>query len=206
MPEDHTDRKQWVLLEESIKACKQCGLCETRRNVVIGRGECTASILMIGEGPGENEDRQGLPFVGQAGKLLDSALKGLRFAPDSYYIANIVKCRPPQNRAPTDEEAEVCLPFLRQQLRLIKPKIIVCLGGVAVRHIIGKDFKITRIRGEWIDRKGWWIMPTFHPAALLRDEDKKIDMWQDLKKVCQKYNELKSDLKLDEDRRNSMAD
>ena len=192
MPEDNAGHNQWVLLEESIKNCKHCGLYETRRNVVIGRGENTASILMIGEGPGENEDRQGLPFVGQAGKMLDSALKGLRFEPDSYYIANIVKCRPPQNRAPSDEEAEACLPFLRQQLRLINPKIIVCLGGVAVRYIIGKDFKITRIRGEWIDRKGWWIMPTFHPAALLRDEDKKIDMWQDLKKVYQKYNELKT--------------
>ena len=192
MSENYGEKKaSWDSLKGEIVACKQCRLSETRRNVVIGRGSEAADILMIGEGPGENEDKQGLPFVGQAGKLLDLALVGLRFDPDSYYIANVVKCRPPQNRAPMDDEADCCLPFLRQQLRLLQPKIIVCLGGVAVRYIIGKEYKITRIRGEWIERKGWWIMPTFHPAALLRDEDKKQDMWNDLKKVRSKVYEIR---------------
>ena len=150
---------------------------------MIGRGNRGAPILLIGEGPGESEDLQGLPFVGRAGKLLDLALCGLMFPEGSYYIANIVKCRPPGNRAPTDDEAEKCLPYLRRQTMLISPKIIICLGAVALRHIIGREHKITQIRGQWFERKGLSIMPTFHPAALLRDDSKKVLMWQDLKKA-----------------------
>lgn len=179
----------WDNLYTEIGACRLCPLCETRTNAVVGRGCAAAPVLFIGEGPGESEDLQGLPFVGRAGKLLDYALTGLAYPEDSYYIANIVKCRPPGNRAPTDEEAEKCLPFLRSQTRLIGPKILVCLGAVAVRHIIGREYKITQIRGDWIERKGLKIMPTFHPAALLRDENKKAAMWLDLKKVRRRLDE-----------------
>jgi len=145
---------------------------------------------MIGEGPGEQEDLQGLPFVGPAGKLLDLLLKAQMIKEDQYYIANIVKCRPPGNRVPTDEEAEKCLPFLRNQVYLVKPKIIVCLGATAMKYVVDKNARITQIRGQWIERKGYWIMPTFHPAALLRDESKKVLMWEDIKKVKQRMDYL----------------
>jgi DNA polymerase len=176
---------EWRQLTDEIAHCRACGLCESRRNAVVGRGSLAASVLFVGEGPGENEDIEGLPFVGKAGKLLDLALEGLAYDPASYYIANVVKCRPPSNRAPGDDEASACLPFLRRQLRLINPRIIVCLGAVAMRHIVGKEFKITKIRGGWIERGRWLIMPTFHPAALLRDVNKKAPFWQDLKNVKQ---------------------
>ena len=182
----------WDKLNEDINACKRCALCETRTNVVIGRGCKDAEILFVGEGPGEKEDEQGLPFVGRAGQLLDLALYGLMFPEDSYYIANIVKCRPPNNRAPSDDEADTCLPYLRRQTRLLNPKIIVCLGAVAVRYIVGREHKITQIRGQWFERKGLSIMPTFHPAALLRDDNKKPLMWQDMKKALSRYGEIKS--------------
>jgi len=122
--------------------------------------------------------------------LLDILLDALMIKKEDYYIGNIVKCRPPGNRVPFDEEAEKCLPFLRNQVALIRPKIIVCLGSTAMKYIIDKNAKITQIRGNWIERKGYWIMPTFHPAALLRDESKKILMWEDFKKVKQKMEEL----------------
>ena len=181
----------WHVLTEDINGCRLCGLCEARTNAVVGRGCQSANVLFIGEGPGEDEDLQGLPFVGRAGKLLDFALGGLMYPEDLYYIANIVKCRPPKNRAPTDDEAALCLPYLRRQTRLISPKIIVCLGAVAMRHIIGREHKITQIRGEWIERKGLYIMPTFHPAALLRDDNKKPLMWRDLKAVRRKAEEYR---------------
>jgi DNA polymerase len=176
---------EWGRLADEMNRCRACGLCESRHNVVVGRGSLAASVLLIGEGPGENEDLQGLPFVGRAGKLLDLALEGLQFDPATYYIANIVKCRPPGNRAPSDDEAAACLPYLRKQVRLINPRILVCLGAVAMRHIVGKEYRITKIRGEWIQRGRWMIMPTFHPAALLRDDSKKGPFWHDLKKVRQ---------------------
>jgi len=180
--------------EELIRECNNCRKCElsnTRTNVVIGRGNTRATVLLVGEGPGEQEDKQGLPFVGPAGKLLDLLLSALMFKEEDYYIANIVKCRPPNNRVPFDEEAEACLDYLRNQLLLIRPKIIVCLGATAARHIIDRDIKITQIRGQWVEKKGFWIMPTFHPAALLRDQSKKILMWEDFRKVRQKLNEIK---------------
>ncbi|MDR1438814.1 MAG: uracil-DNA glycosylase [Clostridiales bacterium] len=173
-----------------MNECRACGLCEGRRNVVVGRGSLSAGVLFIGEGPGENEDAQGLPFVGRAGKLLDLALEGLEFGPDAYYIANVVKCRPPGNRVPSDDEAAACLPFLRRQVRLISPAILVCLGAVAMRHIIGKEHRITKIRGEWVERGKWLIMPTFHPAALLRDDSKKAPFWHDLKTVRQRAEQI----------------
>jgi uracil-DNA glycosylase len=181
---------EWSQLENNCKSCLNCSLGQQRTNVVIGRGSKHAKILFIGEGPGEQEDLQGQPFVGPSGRLLDLALDALMFDENDYYIANIVKCRPPSNRVPTDEEAERCLPFIRLQTKLLKPKIIVCLGSVAMKHIIDKNAKITQIRGIWIERKGYLIMPTFHPAALLRDESKKELMFTDIKNVKQKLCEV----------------
>lgn len=181
---------QWDELEKECKACMKCGLGKTRTNIVIERGSRTASLMFIGEGPGEQEDRQGKPFVGAAGQLLDLLLSALKFKEDEYYICNIVKCRPPANRIPTDEEAESCLPLLRNQVSLIKPRIIVCLGATAMKYVIDKNSKISNIRGQWIERKGYWIMPTFHPAALLRDPSKKALLFEDIKSVRLKLDKL----------------
>ena len=181
---------EWDELINECEKCKKCNLSSTRKNVVIGRGNINAPIMLVGEGPGEQEDLKGLPFVGAAGELLDLLLDALEISDKEYYIANIVKCRPPANRIPTDEEASACLSFLRNQVYLIKPKIIVCMGSTAFRHIGDKNAKISQVRGEWIERKGYWIMPTFHPAALLRDEEKKILVWEDFKKVKKRLGEV----------------
>lgn len=178
----------WEELINDCTKCEKCRLGSTRNNIVIGRGNINAPILLVGEGPGEQEDIQGEPFVGPAGKLLDLLIDALMFEKDQYYIANIVKCRPPGNRVPNDDEAQMCLQYLRRQFSLIKPKIIVCLGATAMKYIIDKDAKITNIRGHWVERKGFYIMPTFHPAALLRDQSKKILMWEDFKKVKQRLD------------------
>ncbi len=180
----------WEELEKECSNCKRCGLGSTRTNIVIGRGNPNSKLMMIGEGPGEQEDLQGLPFVGAAGKLLDLLLEALMIKDSEFYIANIVKCRPPGNRVPLDEEAEKCIPFLRNQVAIIKPKIIVCLGATSMKYIVDREARISKIRGQWIERKGCWIMPTFHPAALLRDESKKILMWQDFIKVRSKLEDL----------------
>jgi len=180
----------WEKLIKECTECRKCELAKTRTNVVIGRGNINAPLMFIGEGPGEREDREGLPFVGAAGKLLDLLLDALLIGEEDYYIANVVKCRPPQNRIPHEEEAKNCLPYLREQVKLVKPKIIVCLGSTAVRYIVDKESKITQIRGNWIERNGFYIMPTFHPAALLRDESKKILMWSDIQKVKERLDEV----------------
>lgn len=181
---------EWSEFEKYCLSCTRCNLSQSRRNVVIGRGNKSAKLMLIGEGPGENEDIQGLPFVGQAGKLLDNLMNALEFNEDEYYIANIVKCRPPKNRVPSESEANACLEFLRYQVSFIKPKIIVCLGSTAMKYVIDKDAKITNIRGTWIEKKGFSFMPTFHPAALLRDESKKELLWNDMKKVKHKYSTI----------------
>ena len=174
----------WEEFENTARQCKACGLCEGRLTVVIGRGSRnTGRILFVGEGPGENEDKQGVPFVGQAGRLLDLALEALEFSRDDYYIANIVKCRPPQNRNPSLEECEACLPLLRQQYRLLKPKIVVALGAVAANNLIDKNKTITSMRGQWFDKGGILFTSTYHPAALTRDSSKKPDFYYDLKQV-----------------------
>jgi DNA polymerase len=174
----------------ACKSCQSCELGKNRTNIVVGRGNINAPIMFIGEGPGEQEDLQGQPFVGPAGKLLDVLLDALMFKPDDYYIANIVKCRPPNNRVPNDVEAEKCLPYLRNQVALIRPRIIVCLGSTAAKYVISKDIKITHIRGQWFEQKGYWIMPTFHPAALLRDASKKALLFRDIKEVKIKLNSI----------------
>lgn len=187
--EINTFENEWQKLEASLKGCTQCGLARSRTNVVSGRGSITAPVLFVGEGPGEQEDLQGLPFVGPAGKLLNLVLDALMFREGDFYIANIVKCRPPGNREPSDEETAACMPFLRTQFKLLNPKILVCLGATAAKNIIDKGIKITSARGRWIERKDLWIMPTFHPAALLRDEGKKIQFYMDLKEVRRKMLE-----------------
>lgn len=173
----------WEELENSIKECNKCKLCNGRKNIVFGQGNKNADIMFIGEGPGADEDIQGLPFVGKAGKLMNKAFEGLGINRDNVYIANIVKCRPPSNRVPEDDEATACLDYLRNQVILVKPKIIVLLGSTALKNILGKEYSITASRGKWIEQKGIMYMPTWHPAALLRDENKKIEFWKDLKKV-----------------------
>ena len=178
----------WEELEEKIKDCKKCKLCENRTNIVFGTGNKNASIMLIGEGPGADEDEQGKPFVGKAGQLMNKAFEGLGVNRDDLYIANIVKCRPPSNRVPEEDEAQACLDYLRNQVLLVKPKIIVLLGSTALKNILGKEYSITSARGKWIEKKGIMYMPTWHPAALLRDENKKIEFWKDLKEVFEKMN------------------
>lgn len=180
----------WEELEESIENCNKCKLCKTRQNIVFGTGKKDADIMLIGEGPGGDEDRQGIPFVGKAGQLMNKAFEALDINRKEVYITNIVKCRPPQNRVPDRIEANACMDYLRSQVILIKPKIIVLLGSTALKNILGQEHSITKERGKWIENKGIWYMPTFHPAALLRDDNKKIDFWRDLKQVKQKLNEI----------------
>ena len=173
----------WEELEAECNNCKKCKLCKGRNNVVIGTGNKTADLMFIGEGPGADEDAQGIPFVGKAGKLMNTAFQGIGIKREEVYIANVVKCRPPNNRNPEDDEAKACLDYLRNQVILVKPKIIVLLGNVALKNILGKEYGITSARGKWVEKNGIMYMPTFHPAALLRDETKKIMFWKDLKEV-----------------------
>ena len=180
----------WEELEKSIVNCKKCKLCNNRNNIVFGTGNKEADLMFIGEGPGADEDMQGIPFVGKAGKLMNMAFDGIGINRDDVYIANIVKCRPPSNRNPENDEAEACLDYLRNQVMLVKPKIIVLLGSVALKNILGKEYGITASRGKWVERKKIIYMPTWHPAALLRDDSKKIEFWQDLKLVKQRLETL----------------
>lgn len=180
----------WQELEESIKGCKKCKLCTNRTNIVFGTGNKEADIMFIGEGPGADEDMQGEPFVGKAGKLMNMAFEALGIDRKEVYIANIVKCRPPGNRNPEQDEVVACLDYLRNQVMLVKPKIIVLLGSVALKNILGQEYGITASRGHWIEKRGISYMPTWHPAALLRDESKKIDFINDLKLVIDRLDTL----------------
>jgi len=170
-------------IEDVVKKCNKCQLCLDRTNTVFGVGNLHADVMFIGEGPGADEDREGEPFVGKAGKLMNQAFIGLGISRENVYISNIVKCRPPNNRTPLKEEAQACLNYLRNQVMIIKPKIIVLLGNTALKNILGEEYGITSARGKRIEKKGIIYMPTFHPAALLRDESKKIDFWKDLELV-----------------------
>lgn len=180
----------WEELEKSIIDCKKCKLCTKRTNIVFGTGNKNADIMFIGEGPGADEDREGEPFVGKAGILMNNAFAGLEIKRGNLYIANIVKCRPPQNRVPEKDEATACLNYLRNQVILVKPQIIVLLGSTALKNILGDEYKITASRGKWIQNKDILYFPTWHPAALLRDENKKIEFWKDLKEVKNKAIEM----------------
>lgn len=176
----------WEQLEEQVKQCKKCKLYSNRNNVVFGTGNKNARLMFIGEGPGADEDIQGEPFVGKAGKLMNMAFETIGLKREDVYIANIVKCRPPSNRNPEDNEAIACLNYLRNQVILVKPQIIVLLGSVALKNILGKEYGITASRGKWVEKRGIMYMPTWHPAALLRDESKKIDFIKDLEEVINK--------------------
>ena len=181
----------WEQLEQSCLSCTGCGLCETRHNVVFGVGQRDTDVLFVGEGPGEQEDLQGEPFVGPAGKLLDDMLSILDLdRKENCYIANIVKCRPPRNRDPLETEQEACIGFLRNQVALIQPKIIVCLGRIAAKKLIDPDFRITRQHGQWFRRGEFWMMATFHPSALLRDVSKRPEAFDDLMSLRSKMKEL----------------
>lgn len=175
--------QNWDELEKACKNCNKCKLCTTRQNVVIGTGNKNAKIMFIGEGPGADEDIQGIPFVGKAGQLMDKALIGLGLRREEIYIANIVKCRPPQNRNPEKDEVEACREYIETQIKLVSPQIIVLLGNVALKNILGENYGITASRGKWFEKDGIKILPTFHPAALLRDDTKKICFWKDLKMI-----------------------
>lgn len=183
--------KTWDELKTACEQCEKCELCRTRHNVVVGVGSENAEVMFIGEGPGENEDLQGEPFVGRAGKLLDKMLAAVDLDRNkNIYIANIVKCRPPQNRDPKSDEQEQCIEWLRSQVRLIKPKIIVCLGRIAAAKIIKPDIKITKEHGQWIQKGDYLMMAMLHPAALLRDPRKKPDAFNDFLILRDKINEI----------------
>lgn len=169
-----------------IKNCAGCDLHINRTHAVPGEGPLDAKLMFVGEGPGRDEDSSGRPFVGAAGQLLDKILAAVDIPRQSVYITNIVKCRPPKNRNPKDDEAQICISYLRHQVAMIHPKIIVCLGSVAARNIINKDVKISKIRGQFIERMGYLIMPTYHPAALLHNPTLKHDTWKDFKKIKEK--------------------
>jgi len=163
--------------------CKRCKLHRHRNKIVFGAGSPTAELMFIGEGPGHDEDLQGLPFVGRAGQLLTQMIEAMGLSRGEVYIANVVKCRPPENRAPEKDEVASCMPFLLRQIASIQPKAIVCLGSVAMQALLNTNKAISRLRGEWIDFRGARLMPTYHPAYLLRNPHAKPEVWTDLKKV-----------------------
>lgn len=180
----------WKELKQECAQCRRCGLGETRHHLVFGDGAEDARIMLIGEGPGEQEDLQGLPFVGPAGKLLDDMLEMIYLDRTKVYIANIVKCRPPHNRDPLGTEQDACIGYLRKQTKLLNPKIIVCLGRIAAMKLIREDFRISRDHGTWEQKGGIWFTAMYHPSALLRDVTKRPDTFRDLKSLQAKAAEL----------------
>ena len=181
----------WQNLEAQCLKCRGCGLCDTRTNVVFGVGPKDADVMFIGEGPGEQEDLKGEPFVGAAGQLLDDMLSIIDLDRNTNcYIANIVKCRPPQNRDPLETEQDACIGYLRSQVSLLKPKIIVCLGRIAAKRLIREDYRITREHGQWVEKNGIWMTAIYHPSALLRDLSKRPETFDDLLRLREKIREL----------------
>ena len=181
----------WNALEQTCMGCQRCALADGRHNVVFGVGSRDAEVMFVGEGPGENEDLQGEPFVGRAGKLLDDMLELIDLdRKKNVYIANIVKCRPPHNRDPLNTEQDACIGYLRNQVALLRPKIIVCLGRIAAMRLIREDFKITKEHGQWFEKAGVQMMAIYHPAALLRDPRKRPETFEDLKVLQAKIREI----------------
>ena len=177
----------WESLETTCSLCTRCGLCQTRNHVVFGVGVKDSAIMFVGEGPGEQEDLQGEPFVGAAGKLLDDMLSIIDLdRSKNTYIANIVKCRPPRNRDPEPEEQAACFGYLQEQIRMVQPKIIVCLGRIAAKKLICEDFRITKDHGTWTEKDGIWYTAIYHPSALLRDLTKRPETFEDLLKIREK--------------------
>ena len=181
--------KDWQKLKEECMSCRKCSLCETRTNVVFGQGSPSAKLMFIGEGPGETEDLTGLPFVGRSGKLLDKFIEAIGYSREEVFIANMVKCRPPQNRDPKPEEMECCLDYLRRQVKLIQPELIVCLGRVAASRLISPDIKVTKQHGEIFQKGDYKFMATFHPAALLRNPNQKPQAFEDFLKIRELLSE-----------------
>lgn len=182
---------EWENLKKTCLSCTKCPLCQTRKHVVFGVGNESAEILFVGEGPGEQEDLQGEPFVGPAGKLLDDMLRIIDIdRSQNCYICNIVKCRPPHNRDPLETEQEACIGYLRNQVALVHPKIIVCLGRIAAKRIIDPEYRITREHGTWVQKNGVWLTAIYHPSALLRDATKRPETFDDLISIRQKLKEV----------------
>jgi DNA polymerase len=178
VPNDTLER-----IRADIGDCTRCRLCERRTNIVFGVGNPKAELVFIGEGPGHDEDIQGIPFVGRAGKLLTQMIEAMGVKRDDVYIANVVKCRPPENRQPEKDEVATCSPFLLRQLDVIRPKVIVCLGNIATQSLLGTNRSISSFRGQWVDFRGIQLLATYHPAYLLRNPAAKGDVWKDLQKV-----------------------
>ena len=188
------DMQSWDELEQQCLRCNRCELCRTRNNVVFGVGKRTADVLFVGEGPGEQEDLKGEPFVGAAGQLLDDMMRIIDLDRTNTYIANIVKCRPPHNRDPQETEQDACIDFLRNQVALIKPKIIICLGRIAAKRLIDPEYRITKEHGNWICRNGIWMTAIYHPSALLRDLNKRPETFVDLLSIRDKIKETHAEV------------
>ena len=188
---------EWETLQQQCMHCRSCGLCETRTHVVFGVGDPNAEVLFVGEAPGEREDALGEPFVGRAGALLDDMLAMIGLDRSRIYITNSIKCRPPQNRDPLNTEKEACAPYLQKQLQLMDPKIIVCLGRISAMEMIKPDFKITQEHGQFFEKNGRLMTAIYHPAALLRDSDKKPDTFVDLKRLQARIRQVCTRTKLD---------
>ena len=181
----------WEELERRCLSCQKCALADTRTNVVFGKGPRDAKIMFIGEGPGENEDLQGEPFVGRGGQLLDEMLSLIGLSREqNFYITNIVKCRPPKNRDPLNTEQDACIGYLWEQMELIQPKIVVCLGRIAAMRLIKPDYRITKEHGQWFEKNGVWMTALFHPAAILRDPRRRPETFEDLKVIQAKIHEV----------------
>ena len=188
---------EWETLQQQCMHCRACGLCESRTHVVFGVGDPNAEVLFVGEAPGEREDALGEPFVGRAGQLLDDMLAMIGLDRSRIYITNSIKCRPPQNRDPLNTEKEACAPYLQKQLQLMDPKIIVCLGRISAMEMIKPDFKITQEHGQFFEKNGRLMTAIYHPAALLRDSDKKPDTFVDLKRLQARIRQVCTRTKLD---------
>ena len=176
----------------ACESCQRCSLGTTRTNLVFGTGSPDARLMFVGEAPGEREDATGIPFVGAAGQLLDRYLFAVGIPRDDVYIANILKCRPPRNRDPLPEEEDACMEHLRAQVRIIRPKLLVCLGRISAQRLIKPDFRITREHGVWFSRGAFDMCAVYHPSALLRDPSKREDMLEDMRAVAAKYREIKN--------------
>ena len=187
------DLAAWEALEQRCRDCRACPLGASKTNTVFGTGSRQASLMFVGEAPGEQEDKMGIPFVGKAGQLLDKFLFAVDIPREDVYIANILKCRPPNNRDPEPTEEDACIGYLREQFRLIRPKVLVCLGRISAMRLIKPDFRITREHGQWFYKGGIWMTAVYHPAALLRDPIKKEDMLRDMMAVRDKLEDMEGE-------------
>lgn len=178
-------------LKRFVEQCSRCELCRTRNHSVMGRGNLHSPILFIAEAPGRNEDRDGVPFTGRSGELFDRLLGEVGMKREEIYLTNIVKCNPPGNRDPYPDEQEACIPYLKYETLLLRPKIIVCLGRIAAQRIIRSDYRITREHGVFLERKNTWLTAVYHPSAVLRDETKLPQMQEDFRKIRKKLEEVR---------------